>query len=119
MLPPGESTSAAREQELARLRLLADAAEAWARWRRRGESSTHSAEERDLLAALDRLQAAPAADRELIVLCSGCRRARDDAAWVPLEAYLADRVGMEFTHGICPTCMARLYPRHAGDPNPG
>jgi hypothetical protein len=119
MVPPGESTSAAREQELARLRMLAEAAEAWARWRRRGGASAHSPEERDLLAALDRLEASPSGGRRLIVLCSGCRRTRDETEWIPLEAYLADRLGMEFTHSICPTCMARLYPHHASDPNPG
>jgi len=53
--PSGESTAAAREEELARLRLLAEAAEAWARWRRRGLDTLASAEETELLAALDRL----------------------------------------------------------------
>jgi hypothetical protein len=115
MVPPGESTPAARERELARLRVVADAAEAWARWRRSGGPNAPSTEERDLLAALDRLEAAAARDRELIVLCSGCRRTRDQDEWVPLEAYLADRTGIEFTHGICPSCLARLYPHHAAD----
>lgn len=56
MGPPGESTAADREHELARLRALAEAADAWARWRRQGPNDPASPEEQELLSALDRLE---------------------------------------------------------------
>jgi hypothetical protein len=119
MGPPGEST-AARERELARLRALADAADAWARWRRGDASGPASCAELELLAALDRLEPqGEGAGRELIVLCSGCRRTRDDSDWIALEAFLTDRAGMEFTHGLCPDCMVRLYPHHTSESDAG
>lgn len=114
---PGESTAAAREQELARLRMLADAATAWARWRRQGATAPASSEELELLSALDRLgSAGDSTDRNLIVLCSGCKRTRDDREWVALETFLAEQARMEFTHGLCPDCMARLYPHQGAEP---
>jgi hypothetical protein len=116
VVPPGDSTAAAREQELARLRLVADAADAWARWRRQGETEAASPQELELLAALDRLESADS-PRSLIVLCSGCRRTRDDSAWVPLETYLVEQTPMEFSQGLCPDCMARLYPQHRAEPD--
>jgi hypothetical protein len=118
MVPPGESTAADREQELARLRVLAEAANAWARWHRQGSRDPASAEEQELLAALDRLEAAGGhLGRNLLVLCSGCRRTRDDAEWVALEAFLTEKAGLEITHGLCPSCLGRLYPHRPAEPD--
>jgi hypothetical protein len=117
-VPPGESTAAERERELARLRALAEAAEAWARWRRTDSASSPSPQEEELLAALDQLsEAGRRTGRELLVLCSGCRRTRDDAEWMALETFLSEKSLIEFTHGMCPDCMARLYPRHTSEPD--
>lgn len=97
--------------------MLAEAADAWARWRRDGSGDSASTEELELLSALDRLEAVGAhSNRYLIVLCSGCRRTRDDSAWVALETFLTRKGGMEFTHGLCPDCMGRLYPNHTAQP---
>jgi hypothetical protein len=115
---PGESTSAARERELAQLRVLAEAADAWARWRRSGPGEPTSPEELELLSALDRLEAAGRqSNRNLIVLCSACRRTRDDSDWVALEAFLTRKAALEFTHSLCPDCMAQLYPHHTSEPD--
>lgn len=48
---------------------------------------------------------------ELLPICSGCRKIRDDDSyWQSLEAFLAKETGTMVTHSICPDCSARLYP---------
>lgn len=49
--------------------------------------------------------------RGLLPICAGCKQIRDgDDTWTSVEAYVARHSDAEFTHGICPTCAARLYP---------
>ncbi|MBK7073455.1 MAG: hypothetical protein IPH44_14245 [Myxococcales bacterium] len=49
--------------------------------------------------------------RGLLSICASCKQIRDDAgAWTSVERYVARHSDAEFTHGICPTCAARLYP---------
>lgn len=52
----------------------------------------------------------------LLPLCSSCHKVRDDGGyWAQIESYLSTRTGVEFTHGICPDCMTRLYPEILDD----
>lgn len=47
----------------------------------------------------------------LLPICAGCKKIRNaQGVWTPLEAYIAERSEADFTHGICPECMDRLYP---------
>ncbi|MGE0040594.1 MAG: histidine kinase N-terminal 7TM domain-containing protein [Vicinamibacterales bacterium] len=47
---------------------------------------------------------------ELMPICASCRKVRDDRGyWGQIEEYLASRTSMQFTHGICPDCMSKLY----------
>ena len=47
----------------------------------------------------------------LIPICSGCKSMRDDGGyWQRVEAYLAERSGATFSHGLCPNCVTTLYP---------
>ena len=47
----------------------------------------------------------------LLPICAGCKKIRNaQGAWTPLEAYIAERSEADFTHGICPECLDRLYP---------
>jgi hypothetical protein len=32
----------------------------------------------------------------------------EDGTWQRIEAYLADRSDASFTHGICPSCQAKV-----------
>ena len=49
----------------------------------------------------------------LLPICMNCKNIRDDSgAWVKMEEYIADRSDADFTHGICPECMKKLYPKH-------
>jgi len=46
----------------------------------------------------------------LLPICASCKRIRDDDGyWRQLEEYLSEHSNAEFTHGICPDCIARLY----------
>lgn len=41
----------------------------------------------------------------VIPICCYCKKIRDDKrSWHQLEAYLAQHVHLEFSHGICPSC---------------
>ncbi|MGD1046813.1 MAG: response regulator [Bacteroidota bacterium] len=47
----------------------------------------------------------------LIPICAWCKKIRDDKGyWTILEAYLNQHSSAQFTHGICPECLAKLYP---------
>jgi PAS domain S-box-containing protein len=44
--------------------------------------------------------------REILPICSYCRRVRDDADyWDSVENYIARHTDTRFSHGICPSCM--------------
>ncbi len=58
--------------------------------------------------------------RGLLPICSACKRIRDDeGAWLPVEQYLRAHSDAQFTHGICPECVRRLYPEIAAKLGPG
>ena len=49
--------------------------------------------------------------RGLLPICANCKRIRDPiGAWQPIEKYVAARTEASFSHGICPECIAKLYP---------
>ncbi len=52
--------------------------------------------------------------KSLIPICSNCKKIRDDNGyWEDVELYISDHAGSEFTHGICPDCIQKLYPEYA------
>ena len=54
--------------------------------------------------------------REILPICSYCKKVRDDENyWHTVEAYVSLHTGAEFTHGICPTCMATQLGELEGD----
>jgi PAS domain S-box-containing protein len=47
----------------------------------------------------------------LLPICMHCKKIRDDRGrWSPVEVYVAERTEAEFTHGLCPQCLATEYP---------
>lgn len=49
--------------------------------------------------------------RKMIPICAGCRKIRDDEQyWHQVETYFKAKLGVDFTHGLCPECATRLYP---------
>ena len=51
--------------------------------------------------------------RGLIPICANCKKVRDDEGyWKEVESYIHEHSVAEFTHGICPDCMKKLYPQY-------
>ncbi len=47
----------------------------------------------------------------LLPICSSCKKIRDDKGyWNQIESYISTRSEAEFSHGMCPECMKKLYP---------
>jgi len=47
----------------------------------------------------------------LLPICSSCKKIRDDTGyWKDVETYISQHSTAEFSHGICPDCMQKLYP---------
>jgi CheY-like chemotaxis protein len=61
---------------------------------------------------VDELQAALSNVKQLhglLPICSYCKRIRgDDQYWQQVEGYIAQHSNAEFSHGICPTCFAKV-----------
>jgi CheY-like chemotaxis protein len=50
----------------------------------------------------------------IVPICSSCKKIRDDAGyWKQVELFVGEHTDATFTHGICPDCMAKLYPEYA------
>ena len=47
----------------------------------------------------------------LLPICASCKNIRDDQGyWSQIEVYIRDHSEAEFSHGICPECIKKLYP---------
>ncbi len=58
---------------------------------------------RKLQAALSEVQSL----REILPICSYCRKIRDDDNyWHTVESYISQHTRSHFSHGICPSCMS-------------
>jgi phosphoserine phosphatase RsbU/P len=56
----------------------------------------------------------------LIPICSYCRRIRqDDNVYERLESYVEKHSQAVFSHGICPECAGKHFPKHAPAALPG
>ncbi|MCC6142333.1 MAG: hypothetical protein IT368_00865 [Candidatus Hydrogenedentes bacterium] len=64
----------------------------------------------------------------LLPICASCKKIRDDTGyWNNVEHYVARHTHANFTHGICPECVEKLYPgmstprpgRRESGPDPG
>lgn len=69
--------------------------------------------EQALVAERDKLKAAVARINELsglLPICASCKKIRDDKGyWNQIESYISKHSQAEFSHSICPDCMADLY----------
>lgn len=62
------------------------------------------AELRDALSRVKTLQG-------LLPICASCKRIRDDRGyWNQIESYVGEHSEAEFSHGVCPECVQKLYP---------
>jgi len=57
----------------------------------------------------------------LLPICASCKHIRDDKGyWHQVETFIQQHSSAVFTHGLCPKCAQKLYPKTtAGDEVPG
>lgn len=49
--------------------------------------------------------------RGIIPICASCKKIRDDKGyWNQIEIYIKEHAEVDFSHGICPECVKKLYP---------
>ncbi len=66
----------------------------------------------DLEKALDEVRQL----KRLLPICMYCKKVRDDGDyWQEIDAYIHAQTGTDFSHGICPTCMALALKRELLD----
>lgn len=70
------------------------------------------AQERErLIAELQKAMAEIKTLHGIIPICASCKKIRDDeGAWQQVEAYIRSRSDAQFSHGICPECLEKMYP---------
>lgn len=50
---------------------------------------------------------------DIIPICAHCKSIRNDQRyWQKVESYFHDYIGVDFSHGLCPACMKKLYPEY-------
>jgi hypothetical protein len=80
----------------------------------RMRESRLKARERELARLVEEAVANVKQIRGLLPICSSCKKIRDDQGyWALLETYFEEHTDAELTHGLCPECMARFFPRQA------
>jgi PAS domain S-box-containing protein len=52
--------------------------------------------------------------KQFLPICASCKKIRDDEGyWSEIERYIGEHTDTQFSHGICPDCMRKLYPEYA------
>jgi hypothetical protein len=68
---------------------------------------------------IDELQTALSEVKKLsgfLPICSSCKKIRDDKGyWSEVERYIGEHSEAQFSHGICPDCIRKLYPEFADE----
>ena len=64
----------------------------------------------------------------LLPICASCKKIRDDQGyWNQIEEYIRNHSEADFSHGLCPPCLEKLYPdfvkeksnKNSGSQEPG
>lgn len=65
------------------------------------------AEKEELKKALNQIHVL----KGMIPICASCKKIRDDQGfWTQIETYIKNHSDIEFSHGLCPECQAKIYP---------
>ncbi len=77
------------------------------------ERKAHETERERLITELQDALARVKTLTGLLPICASCKNIRDDhGQWNNIESYISERSEADFTHGICPACAAKLYPKY-------
>jgi YesN/AraC family two-component response regulator len=82
-------------------------------------SHKHFLEEREkLIADLQKALAEIKTLQGILPICSCCKKIRNDQGyWQQIEMYIRDHSEAEFSHGICPECAKKMYPKYFREKN--
>jgi PAS domain S-box-containing protein len=59
----------------------------------------------------DRALAAVKTLEGLLPICAGCKNIRDkEGHWHSVESYVSQHSSVNFSHGMCPSCVRKYYP---------
>jgi hypothetical protein len=48
----------------------------------------------------------------IIPICAQCKKVQDEnGAWRPVEIFVQQHSSAQFSHGLCPDCAKKLYPK--------
>jgi len=73
----------------------------------------------DLIAELKQALSEIKTLRGILPICASCKRIRDDGGyWRQVEAYVHEHTEAQFSHGVCPECLAAERKRNRA-PNAG
>jgi hypothetical protein len=54
----------------------------------------------------------------ILPICASCKNIRNESGtYEQIEAHICRHSKAQFSHGICPECMKKLYPEYAGKMN--
>ncbi len=68
-------------------------------------------EQQRLIAELQQALAKVKTLSGMLPICASCKKIRNDEGyWQSVEVYIRDHSEAEFTHGLCPDCIKKLYP---------
>ncbi|MFO7890066.1 MAG: two-component regulator propeller domain-containing protein [bacterium] len=66
----------------------------------------------ELTSALDNVKTL----KGMLPICARCKKVKDDQGyWQQVDEYVRDHSETEFSHGLCPECMKKLYPDYDVD----
>lgn len=75
------------------------------------EHKQHALERERLITELQQALSEVKTLSGLLPICSVCKKIRDDSGyWHEVEQYISTHTDVDFSHGICPDCMRKLYP---------
>ncbi len=84
---------------------------AWYSLRRRREAVTLSLQLARRTEELEKALAEIRVLKGILPICSSCKKIRDEqGVWRQLESYISQHSNAEFSHGLCPDCIRKLYP---------
>jgi len=76
--------------------------------------AAHKRREAELAQAVDAALAQVKTLSGMLPICAGCKKIRDDTGyWNQMETYIHEHSGADFSHGMCPECLQKLYPEFA------
>jgi DNA-binding response OmpR family regulator len=82
------------------------------------ERKRAEAEKQELIAQLQESLANVRTLKELVPICAGCKKIRDDKGyWNQLEHYLMSHTDVKFSHGLCPDCVLAFANSQPEDPS--